>query len=366
MQAKRLSAQTSVASGGLDGRRAASLQASGVADRQTRPVLPRRAPSAGGPASSRRSSSYQPSLVGGLAVEEAGQAARRSGRGAGALDGGAQHVASMSGAAARAEARVSRSARDRWARVGMTGYVRRRRGACPASLTPRAGRHERRRHCTASAAKETMQGDVERQAEHVDHDGERDRPQQRRRAGSARTGGAGSRARRAGAACRSRAVVVQIAGAPRWCSSAVSSRPSVAKRRHWSLMPEPRRSSASCARAKYSTSEKKRSSPESLPAGQPHVEVEPVLARVVLDLRPPAAAVEEVAEKAVEVGRDRFDVWTLRHSPHGRLYPSLRSSAGDLRELRCLPGVRTNTVECVAREVKRTAGVRRASGRELP
>ena len=67
-----------------------------------------------------------------------------------------------------------------------------------------------------------------------------------------------------------------------------------------------------------------------LAALQPDLEVEPVLGRVELDLRAPAAAVEERAEKAVEVGRDALDVWSLRLLML-RLYPSPPSSAADRR-----------------------------------
>ena len=57
-----------------------------------------------------------------------------------------------------------------------------------------------------------------------------------------------------------------------------------------------------------------------LAALQPHLEVEPVLGRVELDLRPPSAGVEERAEEPVEVGRDVLDVWSLRRA-HARIVP---------------------------------------------
>ena len=56
------------------------------------------------------------------------------------------------------------------------------------------------------------------------------------------------------------------------------------------------------------------------PAGEAHVEIQPILVGVVLDLAAPAAAAEEVAQEPVEVARDALDVRSL-HQAHAPILP---------------------------------------------
>ena len=276
-----------------------------------------------------------------LAVEAACHPAARAGGVAGRFDGGAQHVGFAAGAdegrhvveelqelvVARAAGVVERSLAGARHVTGSS-----RRGANSVSSLD------------AERQQGDAEGDIEAHADDADDEDDGCRPQQRAGGDAHEEAPPETEPGQAAAHARAAGVVVEIAGPSGMEHSgqlAAVARVQAALQRQTGLLSQ---------HGVLSASEvlDQREEPvvgREVAALQAHLEVETVRGRVELDLRAPAAAVEERAQKPVEVGRDTLHIWSLRHA-HAPIVPIASVIGSRPEEMKPAP----DTVECRIRQ----------------